>query len=50
MTKTHEEHRQKDCYGKARCWNNVRIQCPVADECKRIADQSRRETKKRIQT
>jgi len=33
MTKTIEEHKQKPCYGKNRCWNNVRIQCPVSDSC-----------------
>ncbi len=35
--KTIEEHKQKDCYGKDRCWNNVRVECPVADSCRDIA-------------
>lgn len=36
-----DQHREKPCYGTNRCWNNVRVLCPVADECASIASDSK---------
>lgn len=31
-----EKVRQKKCFGKNRCWSNVRARCPLAQECAMI--------------
>lgn len=33
---TFEDHMRKPCFGKYRCWNNVKRKCPVRTECKSL--------------
>ena len=32
-----EKQRKKPCYGLLRCWNFIQTQCPIYDECFRLA-------------
>ena len=37
--KSAEEKRKDSCYGELRCWNQIQAQCPVYDECYKLAKQ-----------
>lgn len=37
-----EEIFKKKCFGKNRCWNNVRRKCPIAGECALKAEAEKR--------
>ena len=36
--KSAEMKRKDPCYGELRCWGYIQAQCPVYDECYRLAN------------